>query len=188
MTEARPWHVVAVGGTGGGLAWLFAELVGLPQVMPSWWVAVPGGIALGAGASFLGVYLLANARPSPALHCLAFALLCGFSWKPVFEAGSALFNRSLQTRAVTMEAAELEERTRSVNARLASGGADVVREANRLADDLVGTAARAEPVNPPLAESLRELATALNAESPTDPSGAARVQHALAQLEAVTKE
>lgn len=62
---------------------------------------------LGTGAAFVGVYVIANTDTRDFLRCLGFALLCGFSWKPVYDAGSALVNQQIkisQAREVTQKA------------------------------------------------------------------------------------
>jgi len=46
--------------------------------------------ALGTGAGFIGVYVIANSDTRSLLRCLGFALLCGFSWKPVYDGGEAI--------------------------------------------------------------------------------------------------
>jgi hypothetical protein len=88
--------ILLFGAIGGGLSLVYAATVGQP-IQGSLWVAVPGSVVLGTFAAFIGVYVIANTDTSDFLRCLGFSLLCGFAWKPVYDAGSALVTQ--QTRA-----------------------------------------------------------------------------------------
>jgi hypothetical protein len=90
--------VVLMGGVGGILSWIYGCVIGSPLAVP-WWQAIPASAFLGMGASFLGVYALANCDTRRYVHALAFALLCGFSWKPVYDASAALFQKKTEEAA-----------------------------------------------------------------------------------------
>src|SRR3990172_11409776 len=108
MTSAQPWHVLLLGAAGGLLAWLYSQTVGQPAALV-WWQAIPAGVLLGAGASFVGVYLLANADVRDAKRCLALAMICGFAWKPVYEAGTALVKETAARHDLVKEVRQLSE-------------------------------------------------------------------------------
>lgn len=87
--------VVGSGALGGLLAWIYAISVGEPPEQTTYWI-VPAWSLLGMGASFIGVYLIANTDTRYTLRCLAFAIVCGFSWQPIYEAGRALVDKHIQ--------------------------------------------------------------------------------------------
>lgn len=156
---AKVWHVLVSGAAGGALSWVFAVTVGLPLAVTNWLVALPAASALGAGASFLGIYLLAGTDTAQANRCLAFALLCGFSWKPVFDAGSALLNQSIQRHEVRTKAGELEGQSQAVRQRLGSAAepketASAIDEAVAVTTELNRAAEQASAPDPALADKL----------------------------------
>ncbi len=95
----QAFWIVGFGAIGGILSCVYCAVVGSP--IDPWYLKVPASMLLGAGASFVGAYLLAN----PDLHetrglirGLAFAMMCGFAWKPVYDAGSALVEQAVKNR------------------------------------------------------------------------------------------
>lgn len=200
MKEANVGHVLLVGGAGGALSWLFTLAAGLPRVVTPWWAAAAIGIPLGAGAAFVGVYL-ANSSPAPPARCLAFALLCGFSWRPVLEAGSAVVAQKAQMQQARLAAAPLLERAARVQTDLGAAKStestvEAVREAGSIASGLVATSGSATLVDPDLAaklqiEAARTLTVAARQAAATnDPAVAALpirpTVEALAATRAVT--
>lgn len=89
--------VALFGAIGGFLSWVYAAVLGQP-FSQSWWVAALASTSLGMGAAFLGVFLIANTDTKALLRCLAFAMLCGFSWKPVYDAAGAFINQEINTK------------------------------------------------------------------------------------------
>lgn len=109
--RVAPW-VICAGGIGGVLSWVFSITIGRPAVLESPWQAIPAFAALGMGAAFIGVYVIAHSDTRALMRCLGFALLCGVSWKPIFDAGDALVEQSIGRRAdadVTRLTAQLEQ-------------------------------------------------------------------------------
>lgn len=90
LTEAG--LILGAGAIGGFLSWVWAATLGKP-LAGSPWLMIPASMVLGMGAAFLGVYLLANSDTRALMRCLAFAIACGFSWKPVYDAGDALVSQ-----------------------------------------------------------------------------------------------
>ncbi len=95
--------------------------IGEPPKINIYW-ALPAWIALGMGSAFIGVYLIANTDTRVIFRYLSFAILCGFSWKPILEAGYALIqhkteqNKTLQLSQFTHETSNiLEEARRSTD-------------------------------------------------------------------------
>lgn len=82
--------IVGGGAVGGGLSFLFTvaggghlgTLTTLPAILIS--------IVLGAGSGFIGVYVFFYSMRTDVVRCLAFAVLCGFGWRVVYEAGTSL--------------------------------------------------------------------------------------------------
>ncbi|MDH3254530.1 MAG: hypothetical protein OEM62_06020 [Acidobacteriota bacterium] len=95
--RAAIW-VVGFGGVGGLLSWVWSITVGEP-ISDSTTKAIAAALVLGMGAGFVGVYVLGNSDTKVLLRTLGFALLCGFSWKPVFEAGQALVTSRVESQA-----------------------------------------------------------------------------------------
>lgn len=100
--------VVAAGGLGGILSWIYSLSVGEPLSL-SLVPAFLSAIVLGMGAAFIGVYVLANSDTQTLMRTLGFALLCGFCWKPVFDAGKALVYTRIEESSVREAAEGLDE-------------------------------------------------------------------------------
>lgn len=155
----QPHHVLAAGAVGGALSWIFAVTIGVPPFLAQWWQAVPATMALGSGAAFVGVYLLASPDTTQMPRCLAFALICGFAWKPVWDGGTALVDRSTRREQLRTQAARLEDRSEDVTRALAQQPprepSTSVPLAAELARQLTGLALVAEDADPDLAARLR---------------------------------
>ena len=94
--------VAGAGGIGGFLSWVYAITVGQPPMLHSL-LAIPASIALGAGAAFVGIFALAHTDTRVLTRCLAFAVLCGLSWKPIYDAGNALVKQSIRQQETKKE-------------------------------------------------------------------------------------
>ncbi len=89
--------IIAGGAIGGLLSWVYSITLGLSTVLAGW-QAVVASVTLGMGASFLGVYLIANTDTAPFYDALGFAVLCGFAWKPIYDGGAHLLTRQLNNK------------------------------------------------------------------------------------------
>ena len=105
-----PLFVIAAGATGGVLSWIYAMTIGQPPATSGIWTLF-AWMAFGMAAAYLGVYLIANTDTSVLSRCLAFALLCGFSWKPTLEAADALYQKHTADRRI-QKLSGLNEQTR----------------------------------------------------------------------------
>ena len=104
--------ILAFGGAGGILSWIYAVTIFQAPEASGIYTLI-AWMTFGMAASFLGVYLIANTDTRAIYRCLAFALLCGFSWKPTFEAAEALIDK--QTAASrTQQLSSVTEKTRSL--------------------------------------------------------------------------
>ncbi len=173
MTSAQPWQVLLTGGGGGLLGWVYAQTVGQPVALV-WWQAIPAGVLLGAGASFAGVYLLANTDVRDAKRCLALAMICGFAWKPVYEAGTALVRETTARQDLVQEVRQLSQASDALThdiARSAPGELPgKIQEAERTAAALDDASRRAERIDPAIAAELRlKQAEALGAAAAAAP-------------------
>jgi len=93
--------VLIAGAIGGFLSWVYSVATGHHPPLP-WYGWIPSSVALGVGASFLGVYLLANSDlqgTKSFFRGIAFAGMCGFAWKPIYDAGGALVEDTIQKKA-----------------------------------------------------------------------------------------
>lgn len=93
--------IAGAGAIGGFLSLIYSLTVGVPPVTETFPWAFLAYLALGAGASVIGVYLIAKTDTRQVAHCLAFAIACGVSWAPIFDGASALVknNRERTTNA-----------------------------------------------------------------------------------------
>lgn len=159
-----PLHVLGVGAVGGALSWVFAITIGVRPVLNQVWLAVPATMLLGAGAAYIGVYLLASSDTAQVHRCLAFALVCGVAWKPVWDAGTALVDQTTRQHRLYAEATRLEVRSREVTRALAETSAaatpQIVAEAGKVSLQLTEVASATETSNPELAARLRLQAAA----------------------------
>lgn len=87
--------ILMFGAFGGALSWVYAATIGQPLQL-NLLLSLAASTVLGTGAAFVGVFVIANTDTRAFLRCLGFALLCGFSWKPVYDAGSALVNQQVK--------------------------------------------------------------------------------------------
>lgn len=98
------------GGFGGFLSWVYTLAVGTPLKVDGV-VGVMISMLLGLGASLIGVYVLANSDRQALVRCLVFAMLCGFSWKPVFDAGTASITLHTERQETREQLSELTAET-----------------------------------------------------------------------------
>jgi len=127
--------ILFFGAIGGSLSLVYAATVGQP-IPGSLWVAVPGSVVLGTFAAFIGVYVIANTDTSDFLRCLGFSLLCGFAWKPVYDAGSALVTQ--QTRATQID------KVQQLNEKVSEAVSEVTSKTTKpTADDIAKAASAA---------------------------------------------
>lgn len=101
--------ILGFGALGGLLSIVYAATLGQPLPSSAWWT-FPASAMLGMFAGFIGVFVIANTDTRDFLRCLGFALLCGFSWKPMYDAGSALVSQQTKVQA-KIDAKEYTQKT-----------------------------------------------------------------------------
>lgn len=164
--------VLASGAVGGLLSWVYSLAVG-NRLSLSGWQAVGASVALGVGASWIGVYLLAHTDTSDLARALAFALLCGFAWKPVFDAGTALVEKRQVIKA-EQKIAELEDAIAKLSDTQDGAQAEAVV---KLAKDAIETTSAADrrSLDRRVNRSVGSLAATLAASPEVLPASAARL-------------
>src|SRR5579859_2406692 len=97
--EMRSLLFVAVAGAVGGFtSWLLQWLAGLAPFQKPASLGIPALIVVGGVAAVFGVYLIANSDIKELPHTLAFALLCGVFWQPIFDAAKLYIQHSVTER------------------------------------------------------------------------------------------
>src|SRR6266568_9399581 len=89
-------YVLIAGAIGGFASWVYGRVLGQPVPGGGW--AIPVAIFLGAFAAGIGVYVLTNTDTSAVARTVFFAMLCGFVWKPVCDAGQAWIERTIEQK------------------------------------------------------------------------------------------
>ena len=122
--ETRSLLYVAIAGAVGGLtSWLLQWLAGLAPFQRPAFEGIPALIVVGGVAAVFGVYLLANSDLKQMPHTLAFALLCGVFWQPIFEAARLYIQHS----TTQYDAAQQQAGTAKLPAEIASADPATVK-------------------------------------------------------------
>jgi len=100
-------RVLVFGAAGGALA-VMAGIV-LDELKQDWYVVLIPYLALGAGAAFAAVFVLLGVKTEDVWRCCGVALLAGFFWRPVFDAGKEYF-LSQPERAAEAETAKVADK------------------------------------------------------------------------------
>jgi hypothetical protein len=165
--------VIWMGALGGLLSCVYATYLGIDSFAPRQFLSAP---LLGMGAAYLGVFFLANSDITNSLamrRTLAFALICGFAWRAVYEAGSALVTQQIQLGKVEKLTQQMSDANR--NAAVAPTDAAskttellleatkvdkpaVADEATKQAQRVVDTLASEAPKKPEAAVALAQIA------------------------------
>ena len=127
--EAKSLLYVAIAGAVGGFtSWLLQWLAGLAPFQKPASQGIPALIVVGGVAAVFGVYLLANSNIRELPHTLAFALLCGVFWQPIFDAAKLYVQHSTTQR----QASQQQSQTQDLAAAVAGGDEAAVK--NKLDD------------------------------------------------------
>jgi hypothetical protein len=102
-------NVAWMGAVGGVFSWACNSLWLGHEAHVSVWIDPLVSSGLGAGAGVIYVFLLANTDRGDGPRLFALALLAGFFWEPVLQAGSALIEREQDQEQVSRAHAEIEE-------------------------------------------------------------------------------
>jgi hypothetical protein len=180
MDVPKDVKLVLGSGAGGGLvSWAFTVISGSTFGL-SVWAALPLLIILGAAAALVAVYVVIPADVTKTAKLIAFAVLCGFLWKPVLDAGRIVITQRLEVSATTAEVkknvAELKAAPPATVAAKAHEAADAASELLRTGDRLA---------NPQIAREASVRATeAVNAIAETSAVDPAAATVALQQISA----
>jgi hypothetical protein len=141
-------RVIGFGAAGGALGVTAGTVLG--ELTQAWYAALIPYMALGAGAAFAAVFVLLGIKTEDVLRCCGVALLAGFFWRPVFDAGKDyLLNQP--ERAAEAETAKVTETLDSTLAKLVSGPTNtaLIEKAGTLAETLTRETAelRRSPAN-----------------------------------------
>lgn len=170
--------LVLSSGAGGGLvSWAFTIISGSTFGL-SLWGALPLCVILGAAAALIAVYVVIPADVSKTGKLIAFALLCGFLWKPVLDAGRVVITQRLEASSTTTEVkknvAELKTAPPAAVAGKAHEAADAASELLRAGDRID---------NPEIEKEATNQATAaVNAIAQTSTADPAAATVALQQI------
>lgn len=85
-------YTLGGGAAGGFVSWLYSETLGTKLALPML-AAIAACIVLGATAALISVYVIANTDVSNIRRLLAFAVICGISWKPIIDSSVTYVNQ-----------------------------------------------------------------------------------------------
>jgi hypothetical protein len=182
--------LLSAGAFGGLLSWVWSFTFGVPLGDLSDVKAAFVSVLLGAGAAVIGIHI-ARTDTRHLIHALSFAVLCGFSWQLVYDAGLSTVERQVARKQIEESAEEVEQARRQLaspqaqagqvfeelagttSAALASAGAAKSEEAEEqvtrsslAALEAIGTHAEAAPPDATSAAIERIATAALEAGRP----------------------
>ena len=173
--EWIPLVLVALFGALGGCFW-FAFSWSATGTVPLAKGGMPQALiataAMGTLSGLVGVYILTASDTRQLARTIVFALLCGFFWEPVMEAGRKMINQSVPPAGGAV--ANVQNNTAAL---ANASGENVPEQILRTADSVVGAVkAISEARDPAVKEELREAATqgvqAISHAAPTAPDKA----------------
>src|SRR5262245_46158367 len=107
-------RVLLCGMVGGLLAFLHDVVDG--GLDTPWLLALAQNLLMGAGAAFASIYVLLGTNTAELLRTCGIALLAGYAWDPVFEAGKEYVlaepERQIESKATSETAALVERATK----------------------------------------------------------------------------
>jgi hypothetical protein len=163
--------VAACGGVGGLVYWLLQHAAGLDPFGWRWYAGLPTTALLGAFASVVGVYIVANSDTAELKHTLAFALICGLAWKPIINSATDSVTDAIHARqgdsAVSL-AVELKQQAQTGTVQQVQAKATQTAETAAQLQTTLATA-RNEAVKTKLIHDSRQAVTALTDISAKDP-------------------
>ncbi len=94
--------VIGSGAGGGLVSWAFTLMTGATFGLDMW-VALPLCVILGTAAALVAVYVVTPTDVSKTGRLIGFAVLCGFLWKPVLDAGRIVINQRIEAAQTSAE-------------------------------------------------------------------------------------
>lgn len=171
--------IVILSGVGGGLvSWAYAIMIG-PTFGLSVWAALPLCLVLGPGAALAAVYVLTPTDISQTGKLIGYAVLCGFLWKPVLDAGRVVFT---QRRDNAKTSAELK--TQITQLKTETAAPQIASKAHIAADNAAELLRTADKIdNPNLQkEAAGQASDAINAIAATSTADPISATAALNQV------
>lgn len=154
-------------GAGGGLvSWAYTLMIGQTFGLGSW-LALPMCVILGTAAAVVAVYVVTPTDTSKTGRLIGYALLCGFLWKPVLDAGRIVITERLEAaqsaasvgKQVTELRAAATPEAVAVNAKqTAEGASELLRSSDTL--DNPGVEKRATEQASAAVDAIAETSTA----------------------------
>ncbi len=136
--QLRPLLLVAVAGAIGGLtSWLLQWLAGLTPFQKPASLGIPALVIVGSVAAVFGVYMMANSNTKELPHTLAFALVCGVFWQPVFDATKLYAANSFTEHQASQQSDVVQALTKTVATDNGSGVQDKVNQATTVTTDVL---------------------------------------------------
>jgi len=132
--------VIASGAGGGLVSWAFTIMSGSTFGLDMW-SALPLCVILGTAAALVAIYVITPADVTKTGKLIGFALLCGFLWKPVLDAGKSAINQRIDTARTSAQVATDVSALKSASTPAtvgekahdaASGAASLLRTSDRL--------------------------------------------------------
>ena len=131
--------VVGAGAGGGLVSWAFTIMTGASFGLDIW-SALPMCVILGAAAAVVAVYVITPTDTSKTGRLVGYAVLCGFLWKPVLDAGRVVIAQRIEAAqtATEVKAGATELRMTAAPAvaakahETADGAAELLRTSDRL--------------------------------------------------------
>jgi hypothetical protein len=88
--------VIGAGAGGGLVSWAYTIITGATFGLSNW-TALPLCIILGTAAAIVAVYVITPTDVTKTGQLIGYAVLCGFLWKPVLDAGRIVINQRIET-------------------------------------------------------------------------------------------
>lgn|GEM_PF-7121769 len=128
--------VALFGGLGGLTAWVWSVTVGTPLPLEHTG-AIAANVFLGMVAGFVGTYAIKLSSSRVLMHSLALALLCGFAWKPMLEAGKELVTTRLQESGVSQRLDEARKRIEDLKSATPETAPSLIEELQSTSQELL---------------------------------------------------
>jgi hypothetical protein len=163
--------VIGSGAGGGLLSWAFTIMTGASFGLNTW-AALPLCVLLGMGAALAAVYVITPTDVKQTGRLIGFAVLCGFLWKPVLDAGRAVIAERIH---VDHASAELKSQVSEL--KRATTPPQVASTAHVAADNASELLRAADNIDSPnlqkqAATEASEAVDAIAATSTADPASA----------------
>lgn len=171
--------VVLSSGAGGGLvSWAFSYMTNSSYITKvsfvlGKWEALPLCIILGAASALIAVYVVTPTDVSKIGHLIGFAVLCGFLWKPVLDAGRTLIDNRIKVAESSAKLDASISQAKKINTPADKGV--IVHEVAAQASDLLRTSDRVPSgkLEKEATQQAKEAVEVISQSAPQNPVAAA---------------